>query len=93
MWLNVSKQPVNNDDSDLFIYGLFNDAVSSSDNRMIHEYWIGMDMKGSGRGLNQGTIPAFFWKDWWKPRKTSVRLDGYRTEISTQDLPNTKQEC
>jgi hypothetical protein len=40
----------------LFVYGLFNDAVSSSDyiasnDGMINEYWIGKDMEGSGIGL------------------------------------------
>jgi hypothetical protein len=40
----------------LFIYGLFNDDVSSSDciafnDRMISELWNGKDVEGSGCGL------------------------------------------
>jgi hypothetical protein len=32
-------------------------------------------------------------KDCGKPRKTSVRIAGLRSEIWTRDIPNTKQEC
>jgi hypothetical protein len=47
-----------------FIYSLFNDAFSSShyiasNEMMVHGWWIGEDVKGSGRGLIQGTFPAF----------------------------------
>jgi hypothetical protein len=28
------------------------------------EYGIGKDNERSGRGIIQGTIPAFTWKDW-----------------------------
>jgi hypothetical protein len=31
--------------------------------------------------------------NWIKPRKTSVRITGLRTEIWTRDFPNVKQEC
>jgi hypothetical protein len=50
-------------------------------------------MGGSGRGLILSTIPAFAWRDWGKPRKTSVRITNIRAEILTQDLQNMKQEC
>jgi hypothetical protein len=40
------------------VYGLFNDAVSSTDyklpdDRMINESWIGKDMEGRGRDLSR----------------------------------------
>jgi hypothetical protein len=55
----------------LFVCFLFNDAVTSSDyivsnSRMISEYWIEEYVEGSGRGLNQYTIPTFAWRDWVK---------------------------
>jgi hypothetical protein len=37
---------------------------------------MGKDLLGSGRGLIWGTIPAFAWWDWRKPRKTSVGIAG-----------------
>jgi hypothetical protein len=48
----------------LFIYGIFNNIVSTSDcvainDRMIGEYLVGKDMKGSSCSLSKGTIPAF----------------------------------
>jgi hypothetical protein len=51
-----------------FICGLFNDVVSSSDytasnDEMINEYLIRKNIKANGKGLIQGTIPAFFWRD------------------------------
>jgi hypothetical protein len=45
-------------------------------------------MEGSGRGLIRGAIPAFYWKNWGKPRETLVRITGLRAEIWTQ-----KKEC
>jgi hypothetical protein len=44
---------------------------------VIREWWrMGKDLLGSGRGLIWGTIPAFAWWDWRKPRKTSVSIAG-----------------
>jgi hypothetical protein len=40
-----------------------------------------------------GTIPAFAWRDWEKPRQKSARIACLRAEIRTRDLPNTAQEC
>jgi hypothetical protein len=62
----------------LFVYGLFNDAVSSSDyiawnDRMINERWIGKDVEGSGRGLIEASIPVFFLEEL---RKTTENLSG-----------------
>jgi predicted GNAT superfamily acetyltransferase len=39
-----------------YFYGLFNDAVNNSgsiasNDRMIHEWWVGKDVEESGRGL------------------------------------------
>jgi hypothetical protein len=50
-------------------------------------------MAENGRGLIQGTFPAFVWKDGGKPRKPSVRIASLRVEICTVDLLNTQQEC
>jgi hypothetical protein len=60
---------------------------------MISEWWIGKDLKGSGHGLNEGTILAFACRDWAKPQKTQVRVAGLQAEIWSCDLQNTKQEC
>lgn len=40
--------------------------------------WIGEDLGESVRGLIQGTIPERHWRDWGKPRSTSVRIAGLR---------------
>jgi hypothetical protein len=45
-----------------------------------HVKWM-MNSKGSGRGLIPGTISAFAWRKWGKPRKPSVRIAGLRAEI------------
>jgi hypothetical protein len=55
-----------------------------------------MNRKGcgrSGRGLIKWNIPALAFLDRGKPRKTSIRVQGPRTEIWTRNLPNIKQEC
>jgi hypothetical protein len=38
------------------------------------------------------SIRSIIW-DTEKPRKTSSRTASFRPEISTRDLPNTKQNC
>jgi hypothetical protein len=43
-----------------------------------------MNWKGSGRGP--------IWRDWWKPRKTSVKITGVPIKIRTQHLPDTSLE-
>jgi hypothetical protein len=50
-------------------------------------------MEQSGQVLIEGTIPVFVWKDWGKPRKTSVRIAGLRAETLNRHLPNKTQEC
>jgi hypothetical protein len=80
----------------LFIRSAFSDAVScsyyiASNDRVINEKWIWKDVERSGRG--RGTIPAFAWRDWAQPWKTSVRIVSLTAEIWIRDLPNTKQEC
>jgi hypothetical protein len=50
-----------------------------------------MNWKGFGRKLswpNLGTIPTFSMRNWGKPRKTSVRIIGVRTEVRIEHLPN-----
>jgi hypothetical protein len=47
---------------------------------MINECLIGKNVERSGRGLFQGTIPAFSWKDWGNPRFTLVGVQ--------YDVPN-----
>jgi hypothetical protein len=38
------------------------------------------------------STPACTWRDWGKPRKTSVRISSLRAEVWTRDMPNTKQD-
>jgi len=37
----------------------------------------------------QDIIPAFTWRNWWKPQKYSVRIAGNLDEICTRYLLNT----
>jgi hypothetical protein len=46
-----------------------------------------------GRNLALVAVKALAWRDWGKSRTMSVRISGLWAEISTRDLPNTKQEC
>jgi hypothetical protein len=39
--------------------------------------------------LNRGTVPAFAWRDWRKPRKASVKIASIPAEIQAEHLPNT----
>jgi hypothetical protein len=60
----------------LFIFGLFNDAVSSSDcitldDRVINYWRIGKNMEGSSRGRIWGTIPRYYPR--FKLRTSRVR--------------------
>jgi hypothetical protein len=52
--------------------------------------WTGNGLDVGSHGLMWGQISYFFWGDSWKTRHISVRTTGYRTEIWTQDCPNTK---
>jgi hypothetical protein len=45
-------------------------------------------MEGSGRGLIEGAIPVFAWRDW------NLSQDSQSWgEIWTRNLLNTKQDC
>jgi hypothetical protein len=55
---------------------------------MISELWIDKDLEGNDRGLIEHG-PEFGWRDWRKPRKTSVRIAGLWDEIWTLDVVNT----
>jgi hypothetical protein len=57
---------------------------------MISEWRIGKDVEGRGRGL---ITPAFAWRDWEKPRKSSVGMANLRAETLTREIPNAKQHC
>jgi hypothetical protein len=68
---------------DIFIFGLFNDALSSShyidsNDMTIDEWWMGEIVEGSGRGLFQGAILKLAWMNCGKLR--------------TGHLQNTSQE-
>jgi hypothetical protein len=70
-----------------------NDPVSSLDyvtpkNAMVNECWIGKDTEGSGHGLILGTIPAYAWRNWRKPRKMSVMISDVSVKTLTGHLPN-----
>jgi hypothetical protein len=49
-------------------------------------------MEGSGRGLIQGTAPEIAWRDWGKPRRTSVKIGGLWADICSRNHPNAEQE-
>jgi hypothetical protein len=70
----------------LLVYGLFNDAVSSSD---FCVEW--RDYQRPWPNLRYYHVICF--EELKKTTKTLVRVDGLRAEILTQDLPNTKQAC
>jgi hypothetical protein len=46
----------------------------------------------NGRGIMQGAILEFSWRDWVKSRNHQVRISNLQAEIWTQDLQNIKQE-
>jgi hypothetical protein len=50
-------------------------------------------MEGSGRSVIQGFFPGICLEALMKTTKTLVRISGFRAEIWTWDLPNTKQTC
>jgi hypothetical protein len=41
---------------------------------------------------DRSIIPEFAWKDWDKPRRTSIRTAGVPIGIQTEHLPNMSQE-
>jgi hypothetical protein len=60
------------------VSSLFHDALSVTrlycvDDMVISEWWWSeKNLVGSGCGLISGTITAFAWRDWGKPRNTSI---------------------
>jgi hypothetical protein len=48
--------------------------------------WKGFRWKRSG--LNGSTFPEFVWRKWWKPRNTSISLDGVPAKIRTEHFLN-----
>jgi hypothetical protein len=59
---------------------------------MIGEYRIGKDVEGTGRGLVEGTVPTFAWKDPEIPRNFSFRVVSIPSGIRTRHFPSTKSE-
>jgi hypothetical protein len=51
------------------------------------------NVEGSGRDIFWRIFPAFTWRDWGKPRKTSGKIACLRAEIWTRDISHTKQHC
>jgi hypothetical protein len=64
-----------------------NDAISNSEYIDHTAGWI-----KCWKELIWITILEFIWRDWGKPRETSVRVACLPSGIWTQDLPNTKQK-
>jgi hypothetical protein len=67
---------------------------SSSDVQHRIVGWIMNDeletgVEWSGHYPSDDTILAFIWKEWGKPRNTSIRIIGAPTEIQTRNLLNT----
>jgi hypothetical protein len=60
---------------------------------MIDELWTRKDLEGISHGLIKVLIDlAFTCRDWGKPWKISVGIDGVPAEIQTEHLPNTNLE-
>jgi len=66
--------------------------VASHVRMVIGEWWIRLDVEGSGRGLLCGTVKAFVWGGWRKPLKCES-VAGLWSEIWTRDLWKAKQRC
>jgi hypothetical protein len=77
----------------VFICGLFNDNINSSDyiasnDRMISEKRIGEDTEGNGRCLLYANC-----LEGVRKTKKNCQNSLSPAEIRTRDLPNMKQEC
>jgi hypothetical protein len=57
-----------------------------------HEWWIGKDLKGGGRGAFEDTMRVFNWRDWGEVRKPLFRTTGNLAEVFAENLPNTNQK-
>jgi hypothetical protein len=51
-----------------------NSHYMTSNKRIICEWWVGMDVEGSGGDQSQGTIPVFGWKYWGKLRTRTMSV-------------------
>jgi hypothetical protein len=63
-------------------------------NLELQDWWM-MNCKGSAIEQSspvRGTIPAFAWRGWGKPRNISGRIADVPTEIRTEHIPNTCPE-
>jgi hypothetical protein len=54
-----------------------------------NECWVGRYGVDSGRGLFQGSIPAFAWRGWEKQRKTSVTTFRHRSTCLARHFRNS----
>jgi hypothetical protein len=75
------------------ICDIFKGAVCSS--TLYYVEWQGnkqnvMDVAGSNPVLILGTTLAFAWKNWGKPRKSSVRIVGVQTDSWTRNIHNIR---
>jgi len=67
-------------------------TVTSNVRMVTGEWWIRLDVEGSGRGLLCGTVTAFVWGGWRKPLKYESGA-GLWSEIWTWGLGKAKQRC
>lgn len=74
----------------IYLCCLFNDVISTwdcvaSDGEMTDEQRIGKDMERKGTRIMSGTIPPYVWKNWQKPRKTTVNTGAaiYEARLPT----------
>jgi hypothetical protein len=77
----------------LLIYGLFSNAVSSSDyrgsnHRITTEWWIGKDVDESSNGLIWGTALTFVWSDCQNHQKASGWIVSVLVDNQNGHLPN-----
>jgi hypothetical protein len=77
----------------LYLITLLVSHYMASNYSLRNEKQIGKEVEGSGRGLSEGSIPAFSRTHWGKLWEYWGRIAGLRAEIQTRASKNKKQVC
>lgn len=78
--------------SNFFSGALRNTACIGSGGKIVSEQLGANYVEISGHDQLWNNIPARNWKNWGKPRTTSVGIAGLQAEIWIVDFPNAKQK-